>query len=119
MKSENNIQAPRQGKATAGIIFLLLGVFMLAKTTGLAADIPDWIISWPMLLIIIGVLSGINHQFRRPGAYFMIGIGGVFLADRIIPGVQSYDLIFPVILLALGLHLIFGKKLCNKAAVHS
>ncbi|KAA8481696.1 hypothetical protein BDE36_0592 [Arcticibacter tournemirensis] len=119
MKSENNIQTPRQGKATTGIIFLLLGVFMLAKTTGLAADIPDWIISWPMLLIIIGVLSGINHKFRRPGAYFMIAIGGVFLAERIIPGVQSHDLIFPVILLALGLHLIFGKKLCNKAAVHN
>ncbi|EOR95254.1 hypothetical protein ADIARSV_1574 [Arcticibacter svalbardensis MN12-7] len=70
---------------------------------------PDWLISWPVIVIAIGVISGIKHRFSKPGAYYLIGIGTAFLADRIYPALNTYQLLFPLILLSAGLYMIFGK----------
>lgn len=110
MNSENISKTGRSNKVTTGVIFLLLGVVMLAKSLVPAIDIPDWLISWPMLLIVLGIASGVKHKFRRPGAYFAIAIGAAFLVDRIYTGINFHHIIFPVIILATGLHLMFGRK---------
>ena len=109
MNIEKNDSTKYRSKVLAGSMFILFGVIMLVKTFDFGIFIPDWIVSWPMILVVAGVLTGIRHQFRRPAPYFMIGTGLAFLAERIFSGVGFHSLIFPFIILAVGLHLIFGK----------
>ena len=105
----NEYNKKRFSAISAGLLFIIFGILLLAKTWGLIDEIPDWLISWPTIVIAIGLISGIRHRFSRPGAYYMIGIGTAFLADRIYPNLSNYQLLFPSILLAGGLYLIFGK----------
>lgn len=113
MNSENFKTAGSSSKNITGVIFLLAGVVMLAKSLVPEIGIPDWLISWPMLLIVLGIVSGVKHRFRRAGAYFSIAIGLAFLVERISDTVEFHHLIFPAVILATGLHLMFGRqKVC-------
>lgn len=105
----NTYTSKRFSAISAGVLFIIFGILLLAKTWGFTNMFPDWLISWPFIVIVIGLISGIKHRFTRPGAYYLIGIGTAFLADRIYPALQTYQLLFPLILLAAGLYLIFGK----------
>lgn len=111
MNRENYLKTQPVAKVTTGVIFILLGIIMLTKTLGLVNNLPDWLISWPVFLILLGVLSGIKHSFRNFGSYLMIGIGGVFLAERLVVGVHVGSLIFPVVIVATGLHVLTGRTM--------
>lgn len=92
-----------------GVLFMALGAMLLLHTLGLANFVPVWLMSWPMILIIIGLISGVKHKFRNAGSYLCISTGLAFLAGKINPDVFSGQLIVPAVLLAIGLYLIFGK----------
>ncbi|MGV3706218.1 MAG: LiaF transmembrane domain-containing protein [Arcticibacter sp.] len=104
------------GKQWAGLIFLLLGIVLLIRSFG--GFIPDWITSWPMVLILIGVFTGSRHNYRNPGSIILISLGVLFLIGRVIPGIDLHDFVFPVIIIGLGLYLILGKTKFNKHFVH-
>lgn len=106
--NEHYTKKPGQGKKWAGLILLILGVILLIRSLG--GFIPDWLTSWPMILILLGLFSGFRHNFRNPGAFILIVIGTLFLAGRVIPGIELHDFIFPVLVIGLGLYLILGKK---------
>jgi predicted membrane protein len=97
----------QHGKKVLGSAILLVGLVLLAKQMGVA--LPSWLFSWPMLLIFIGVVSGIKHQFKTGGWIMMILIGAVFLAERIFPELSVTQYTWPVILIGLGVFFIFGK----------
>ena len=99
---------PGSGKKWAGLILLLLGVILLVRSLG--GFIPDWITSWPMLFIIIGISVGLRDNFRKPGAFVFIFIGGFFLAGEVIPRLDLSDFVFPVLIMGLGIYLILGRK---------
>ncbi|HEY0057163.1 MAG TPA: DUF5668 domain-containing protein [Pedobacter sp.] len=101
-------QKPGTGKKWVGIVLLIFGAIMLLKSIGIF--IPDWILSWPMFLIGLGIFTGRRHQFRNPSSYIMIIIGVIFLAERIIPSADFDDFLWPIIIIGLGLYLIVGKK---------
>ncbi len=59
-----------------GILVLTLGLFWLAYNFGMISDrVWDHIISWPMLLIAIGLvlLLGSKHIFRKGGCLTIRG----------------------------------------------
>lgn len=91
----------------AGIILLLVGVAIIIKQT--IDDFPGWVLSWPMILIVIGIFVGMKHGFRGPGWIILIGLGCIFLADRIVPGVNLRRFALPAAIIAIGLFLIFSK----------
>ena len=99
---------PGTGKKWVGIALLIFGAIMLSQSLGYF--IPDWVISWPMLLIAIGVFTGRRHQFRNPTSYILIIIGLIFLAEEIIPNVDFDDFVWPIAIIGVGLYLIVGKK---------
>ena len=45
--------------------------------------LPEWVMTWPMLLIVFGVFSLIANSFRNVGGYIMLLIGSVFLARNL------------------------------------
>src|SRR4051812_9026060 len=99
-------RSARSGKAFFGIFLVLIGSLLLLKRAGFF--FPNWLLSWPMLLIVIGLFTGVRHNFRNPASYILIIIGALFLLDRMIPGMNMTMFIWPVLLILFGLFMIGG-----------
>lgn len=98
---------PKNGKRAVGAAILVIGLALLAKQLG--AQFPSWVFTWPMLLIVIGIASGVKHQFKNSSWLILILIGGVFLIERIIPELSVAKFTWPVILIGVGIFFIFGR----------
>ncbi|WP_407428289.1 LiaF transmembrane domain-containing protein [Arcticibacter sp.] len=99
----------RAGSGIAGILLIAFGTLLLVHTLGGSNIFPGWLISWPMILISIGVISGVKNHFSKAGPYLCIATGMAFLASKINPSIFSVELVVPAVLLAIGLYLLFGK----------
>lgn len=111
-KMENNDK--RGGRSATGIFILLIGVAALLNTW-----VPelDWIFTWQMFLIALGVFFGIKNEFRGIGWLIMIFVGGYFLFDEYFGIEFSLGRLFwPIALIALGAYLIFKPRKKNFTA---
>jgi len=97
----NQFGGSRGSRMWSGIILLLAGILLLGYKMG--APIPGWVFTWPVLLIAIGLLTGVKSRFHNPGAFIMIVIGGVFLLDQTSPELNFHNYILPAILIGVGL----------------
>lgn len=97
-------------KQTLGILFIGIGIIFLAETMDLPINIPHWILSWPMLLIVLGIISGTKYKFTKPGAYILISVGLAFIAEYIFPDLNGLQLLFPLFLLGSGIYIICGRR---------
>src|SRR3546814_9106295 len=86
MHEERNDNKPggKRGGVLAGLFVIAIGLVFLADRLG--ADLPEWLFTWPMILISLGIFAGIKHGFRPGGWLIMLLIGGIFLADRLYDG---------------------------------
>ena len=91
-----------------GIFFLLGGFLLLAYKMG--APVPQWVFTWPLLLIAIGLLIGIRHGFRNAGWIILVVIGGVFLLDEQMPELNFHDYLGPILIIALGAFFIIRPR---------
>ena len=71
---------------------------------------PEWMWSWAVLLIAMGLFIGIRHNFRSPAWFIMMVVGGVVLIKsdefaRYFPGL-NVNHIWPLALIILGLFFI-------------
>ncbi len=111
----NNYTKPRNdGSIAFGVIILGIGLVLLFRKLGLF--VPDWVLTWPMILIAVGTYTLISQQFKSFFGSVVLFIGVYFLLKR------EFDLdlgldqfIWPVGLIALGIYLILHKKQENKA----
>lgn len=104
-----NMKFPNEsktGSVLAGLFLLLIGVAAILKQT--VFDFPSWVMSWPMILVGVGIFIGLKHGFRGPGWIILIGVGSIFLIDKIVPGVDVKPYSWPFIIICLGLFMIFG-----------
>jgi len=98
----------RNNRVLTGIFLVVGGALYMAYQKG--AAIPHWIFSWEMLLIVIGLLSGIKHRFRNSGWLILMIVGGVFLLDGEIPNLNFHQYIIPMMVIAVGLVFIFRPR---------
>jgi predicted membrane protein len=98
----------RHNHIFGGLIFLAAGCLLLARRLG--ADIPDWLLSWPMFLIAIGFLISVKSNFKNSGGYIMILVGCAFLLSDIIPNVDMRNFIWPGVLIIIGLTFILRPR---------
>ncbi|WEK20758.1 MAG: DUF5668 domain-containing protein [Candidatus Pedobacter colombiensis] len=91
----------------SGLIILVIGLVFLLRNFGLY--IPDWIFTWPMLLIVIGLLIGFKRNFNGIGWLIMVLVGGSFIAGDIW-GHEVSKYYFAGALIIAGLYLIFKPK---------
>ncbi|WP_210463220.1 LiaF transmembrane domain-containing protein [Rufibacter roseolus] len=102
------------GRVAAGLLIIGVGAMLLAYQMN-AIFLPSWVFSWKVLLIVIGLFSGIRHSFRNPGFIVPIIIGGVFLLEDLMPGIRLRNFLWPIILMVGGLWLIFKPRhTCEK-----
>ena len=111
----NNFAKPRNdGSIAFGVIILGIGLVLLFRKFGLY--IPDWVLTWPMILIAVGIYTLISQQFKSIFGSVVLFIGDYFLLKiefDLDLGLDQF--IWPVGLIALGIYLILHKKRENKA----
>ena len=97
-----------EGRIIAGLILVCVGAALLLRNTGF--PMPYWLFSWPVILILIGIYSGVKHNFRNSSWAIMIAIGAFFLIDRIIPGLSLAPYFWPLLIIAAGVIFILRPK---------
>lgn len=91
-----------------GLFLLAAGFLLLIYKMG--APIPSWLFTWPMLLIAIGLFTGIRHRFTNPSWIILIGVGVFFSWDNWYPDTNIRQYIAPVIIILVGLAFILRPK---------
>ena len=92
-----------------GILLLLIGIGLLPCENNIPI-LPEWMWSWAVLLIGMGLFIGIRHNFRSPAWFILMVVGGVFLIKsdefaKYFPGL-NVNHIWPLALIILGLFFI-------------
>jgi len=96
-----------KGHIWAGVFIVIIGIALLLPLT---ADVRNWVISWPMLLIVMGLFIGLRHGFRGPAWLILILVGGTFLIEKIDPNISFREYLVPAILISIGLLFIFRPR---------
>lgn len=115
MDNEGNIKEDihkraRRGSSRIWLPVGLVGVGTLLFLREFGVSLPEWLFNWPVLLIVIGIFSGLTHAFRGPGWLIMILVGTFFLMDQLIPGIDIHRFIWPAVIIAVGLILLIRPK---------
>jgi predicted membrane protein len=100
--------APRSGRAFAGLVLVVIGGVLLTRQLGF--DVPEWAITWEMLLIALGVYFGARRSFQPGGWVVMVLVGTVFLLRDFYPEIHIWNYIWPVIIILAGLWMIMKPK---------
>ncbi|MEZ5082137.1 MAG: DUF5668 domain-containing protein [Bacteroidales bacterium] len=98
-----------------GLLIILIGLaFLLHQMRLLPPKIDDILISWQMLLIVIGVFNIFTNQSRIFG-YILISVGLFFLLPDLFDLPYNFRRNFwPFLLIAVGLFIIFRHGLNRK-----
>lgn len=104
---------PRSNKRVwTGIFIIGIGIFLLAQKMGF--PFPNWFFDWPMILIAIGLFSGLQNGFRNSAWFILIFLGVIFLVDDNIQGMYLHRFLWPVGLIFFGIFIIFRRNKCNR-----
>lgn len=98
----------RNNNKWAGLILLGVGAVLLLNTLG--ADLPSWLISWQMLLIVVGIAVGAASRFRDFTWIVITGVGAFFLLDDIFPEVPFSRFLLPGAFIIVGLLVLYGSR---------
>lgn len=101
------IRDNNSSRICGGLIIIGVGLVFLLRNFGVY--IPEWVISWPILLIIVGFLIGYKRNFNGPG-WIILVLVGVFFTARAITGFDISKYYFALIFIVVGLMLIFKPK---------
>ena len=90
---------------TVGIVFLLVGIVFLVRQADWLI-LPDWLFTWPVLLIVVGLVSGISNSFQRTSWIWPVLIGSAFLIDREFMEIDIFEYTLPIVLIVVGISMI-------------
>ncbi|MCF8253071.1 MAG: cell wall-active antibiotics response protein [Bacteroidia bacterium] len=107
MDDQNNSfeERHRKGRVLSGIILIIVGALFFARKLGVF--FPDWLFSWPMFLVALGIYIGAKHNFKSPGWIFVTGFGLAFLTERFYPEIRIHEFFWPIFLIVMGAFIIF------------
>jgi predicted membrane protein len=98
----------KSGRLFGGLIIITVGILLLIRQMGF--DLPDWLISWEVLLIVLGLYVGVRHSFRGPAWFILIALGSIFLIDDFDPTLSVRQYAFPVAIIIVGLIVMLRPK---------
>ncbi|QMU28450.1 LiaF transmembrane domain-containing protein [Adhaeribacter radiodurans] len=96
------------GKVVAGLIIVSVGIIFLLRQMGY--HFPHWLFSWPMILVVVGLINGAKSSFRNFAWLFLIGLGFAFLFDQMYPVFQITRFTWPLLIIGAGLFMIFRRN---------
>jgi predicted membrane protein len=106
-QSERKYPGP-SSKIWTGLFLIVVGILLLANK--MHAGIPDWIFTWPVLAIAIGILIGIQHRFRNFFWLIPLFWGSFALVDQQMPQLNLHNYTAPLVIILIGLFFIFRRN---------
>jgi len=94
-----------KSSTTVGAIIILFGIFLLLKNIAPGHFFPSWLMGWQMILLIIGLVIGVNSKFQKKSSLILITIGSVFIL-RDMMGFNPGKILIPAIAIVLGIYLV-------------
>jgi predicted membrane protein len=98
----------RPGRLWAGLFLLLIGGVLLLDQMGF--PLPDWLFSWHVLLIAVGLFLGLRHNFRGGAWLILILVGGCFVIQDFYPNAELRRFIAPCVLIFIGFIIMFRPR---------
>ncbi len=108
MDDRTNFGNRDRGRIVAGLILVAVGAALLMRNMGY--DLPYWLFTWPVILVLVGIYSGIKHNFRNNTWFIFILVGFFFLLDDIMPGLKLEPSFWPVAIIILGILFIIRPR---------
>ena len=100
----------KRGKIAAGILIVTFGFIYLLNEIGYS--MPKCFFSWQIFLIGLGIVLLIKHSFSK--GWIVLGIGSLFMINEFYPNTINTNIIWPSIIIAFGLGLIFKRHKYKK-----
>lgn len=101
-------QQRQRGRVWGGLILLAVGGAFLAKSLGVL--LPIWLFKWPMILMLVGIYQLGKNNFKRPQGLIPLVLGGMFLVDIAVPGLQYRHIMYPVLIMVVGAFLLLSPR---------
>ena len=103
---KNDYHQPRyNGRIWAGLFLLFLGGMYLMREMAFPF-FPEWLFTWPMILILIGIFSALRSGCRGGGWIVLILVGGFFLLDEVDIGFSIHRYLVPLVIICIGFAMI-------------
>ena len=110
MEQDNNLKRnPSNNKILIGLLLIAGGVLLFINKTD-STILPDWLFTWPSLIILIGVIVGIQHNFRNFFWIALVGWGVYSLLDVQMPELHLKNYTAPIALIFVGLFFMFRRN---------
>lgn len=118
LMSEEHQKAQFRGRIAGGIVILFFGVAILLERSKVFE--ADWLVSGGTILLGIGIVSLIKHNFQKLFAWVLTGIGAILLFNDIVPNIVNKAFILPTILIIVGISFV-AKAFANqkKKSIHA
>jgi len=101
----------QNNRAIIGVILVLVGFFLVMRNTGIFPDFIDNVIfSWPMLLVIIGLVLTIGSSGGKTSGIIVLAVGAFFLIPHIFRETFDVNMFWPSIFIIIGVVFIFSKR---------
>ncbi len=111
MKTDEMRSQKHNSRFGLGVVLVIVGSILLAGKLGyITPNVYDVLLSWPMILIAVAVVSFIKKDYV-PGT-MLLSIGIFFLLPDLLPEFSSSDALqyWPVLLIFGGVLFIFRRK---------
>jgi len=98
-------------RVVIGVILVLAGLFLVIRNTGFFPDFIDNVIfSWPMLLVIIGLILTLGASDKTAGIIVM-AVGGFFMIPLLFRETfHMYNMFWPSIFIIIGVIFIVTRR---------
>ncbi len=106
----------RNSNSLLGLIIILFGILLLIDQLIPGIYFFNRLFSWPMIIIVVGLIIGHKSRYENPSSYILIGIGTFFLVLNIFH-ISFNNLFWPVILIAIGFYLITSVSKKNRLKI--
>lgn len=112
----------QMSKLLTGLFIIIVGVFILLDQLNI--EIPRVLRSWEIILIMVGVVILVKHNFKNFGGYVLIIIGSVLMLNDFYPELIQMRVIWPSIIILFGISILikafgYSKKAKNTFSMDS
>ncbi|MEO6730938.1 MAG: DUF5668 domain-containing protein [Ferruginibacter sp.] len=101
MEKIKNFRDKESSRIAGGLILVAVGTVLLLRN--MDYDMPRWLFTWPMILILVGIYTGFKHNFRNNSWLIITAVGGFFLVNKFIPALGLESFFWPAVIIALGI----------------
>jgi predicted membrane protein len=99
-------------RGIVGVILVLAGLFLVLRNTGFFPGFIDEVIfSWPMLLLVIGLVITIGSSGSKTSGIVVMAVGAFFMIPILFRETfHMYNMFWPSIFIIIGVIFIFSKR---------